>query len=203
MPTFKGFDVLEQMPDPTGGIAENSFRDFEVFDPGLGSFEAQTRGRYPVQGRTLLWKCMKRSDVTALRQFIDARKGRLVPFWLPSFARDMMLVTSTSVGAQTFNIFWCGYSTLLFPAGNMRRHLRIDGSAGAFYRTVTTAAENDPFSENITVDTVMDVSIDQNTLVSFMRLCRLDADDAHISWQGSNYAEVRLPFVELPFEVPS
>ena len=84
MPTFKGFDVLEQMPDPTGGIAENSFRDFEVFDPGLGSFEAQTRGRYPVQGRTLLWKCMKRSDVTALRQFIDARKGRLVPFWLPS-----------------------------------------------------------------------------------------------------------------------
>lgn len=204
MPTYAGFDVLDDIPDPSGGLQESSGRGFVVLDPGVGAFEMQSRATYGEQRRTILWKCLSRPDVTALRAFLDARKGRLVPFWLPSFARDLVPLSTFSIGAVLMTVGWRGYTAMMFPVGPQRRHIRVMAqNYSAFYTKITAAAETPPTSEDITTLDTFPVQVTPSSVVSIMRLCRLDADEVEMSFDGQDVVEARIPVVELPFEVPA
>jgi len=203
--TYLGFDVLDQvMHNRRDSTEVRSDRGFDVLDNATGLRDSWIRTHAAAPARPFLWTCFTRAQAAALRAFILARRGRAVPFWVPSYQQDLRLSSDVSAGASGLNIRWIGYQRHLFGDGGWRRHLALyDQHLQLELHKVTAAADpNDYITESLTLSAPLAHNwAAATTIVSFLHLCRLDEDGAKLSWRGQT-AEAQLTFRELPLEAP-
>jgi hypothetical protein len=202
---YLGLDVLDGLPANEGAVQDGYVRRLEVLDPGPGLMTVDARDVAPDWVRPVLWRCTSRAGATELREFLARRRGRAVPFWLPTFDEDLTLAADALTSVSTLSIVSCGYSNLLFPLGPARRHLALQASPGTpIYRKVTAAVDNQDGTETLTLDTAIDRDLlAGRAMISFLRYCRLDDDGPVIDWTGPAYCECALPVRELAAECPS
>jgi hypothetical protein len=135
-----------------------------------------------------------------MESFLDAHRGRAVPFWLPSRRRDLLL--AQPVGASDPGIVTraMGYTRLLYPS-KARRHLAFLNGSSWIYRSITAAVEG-ATTETLTLSSPLGVSLPSATLVSQLLLCRLASDEAEIIYLTESVAEARISCLEIPQEAP-
>jgi len=145
------------------------------------------------------------ADVAAFRSFVDARLGRLRPFWFPAFESDLSLLDDLDFANQ-IRIQTVGYAASIFPLGNPRRHFYIQdrSSLTTLIQGATAAVDNGDGSETITLGGASSFFAPAaHVLATFLRLCRLAEDVQKIHWPGGrSYAFADVAFIELPLEVP-
>jgi hypothetical protein len=204
---YLGADVLtgfSYVQDPAG---ETYNRRVSVAggQAGKRSLDAQD----PMAGwtRTLLLKCDGTDAVEALRAFLDARRGRALPFWLPTWDEDLTLAAGAAAEATEISIACpadVGYDRLLWPPGECRRYLQLWtwGSSPSYHHVtgIGTAALG---ALPLTISPPLPAAITTACRVSFLRYCRLDTDAPKLAWQGPAYAECELPMRELTQEYPA
>lgn len=199
-----GFDVLETQTDRVRGIGDQYLRSAYLLDNGTGIRAADATFPAPAIARDMTWVAFTRAEVKALRAFIDARKGRAVPFWMPSWDDDMTLTAPVSAGVNVFTVQSMGYAANVFPAGPAHRYIYLLDGTTARFGKVTGAVDNGDGTETITLLNNLTADISPaTTQISFLRLCRLDSDDVDIEWITGGIATARLSIVELPAEVPA
>lgn len=203
MPTYQGFDVLEIEPS---AVVDREFvhtRSIARLDSRTGKLRATDRsGVAVVKSGGFVWLMEGRTEIQVYRDFIAARKGALVPAWVPTWNRDLEMDTDLSAGNVNLSISKVGYTKFMFPTV-ARRHvafLLADGTK--YYRKITAASEGSS-NEVLTLDSSISVLIPKGTMVSFLTLCRLAVDDPELTWHNRDVAEAVLDFVELPREVPA
>lgn len=207
MSLYLGLDVLDQaVHDRAGTVDESLRRKFALLDGGTGAREADAQSDAPAGARPFLWTCLSRAEVADLRAFLSARKGRCVPFWVPTYQQDLTLAADLASGASSATIRWVGYTAHMFPSGGGRRHVALyDPGASVAYRKVTAATDpGTGLTESLALDSPAPRLFPAaTTIVSFLRLCRLDEDEVRIQWTSRGFAQAELRLRDLPAEAPA
>lgn len=205
MATHQGLDVLEIDGDGRFERADAHDRAIVVLDAGHGRKDADDIEGVSGVHRDYLWTGLGLSDVAALKAFIDARKGRAVPFWLATLEHDVTLNGDHNAAHAFIDIVSIGYTENLFPYSGARRHLffRSLATGAAFYRKVTSSVNNLNGTESLYLDSALGVSVPvADYMVGFLRLCRLEEDEVTISWSARSHQAARIRLHELPLEAP-
>lgn len=201
---YKGFDVLEVEPDSSEGRGgDESQRRRIVLGPEYGTQAITMAEPQPRVARTIQWTCKSHAEVTVLRTFLDTRRGRAVPFWLPTLQRELQFSGFPGFGSA-WTVKWIGYTANMFPLGQGRRHVFVwHPTAGLRYAKVTAAVDNGNGTETLTLEAGMGVNIANSFWVpGFLRLCRLGEDRNPIRWLSQQVAVADLQAVEVPAEAP-
>lgn len=132
------------------------------------------------------------------RVWLQARSGRLKPFWLPSHQNDLMVLNPVASSSTALQVEHRGYAqnTNSFQA---RRDIMIETNAGQrYYRRITAATDN-VTSEDLVIDSPLGVTLQPSDIrrVSFMPLVRLDADAVEIAHHTDQLAEASLTVITL------
>lgn len=204
MPIYQGFDVLELEPSATGERSTDYACSTFRHDSRVGKLRVADRSGVAVaRPGGFVWLMEGRAEIQAYRDFIAARKGALVPFWVPSWQHDLVMAADLTAGNVSLLVSKIGYTKFMFPTA-ARRHLAFILADGTkYYRTVTAAAEGTD-TETLTLASAIGVLVPAaSTMVSFLTLCRLAVDDPELTWHTRDVAEAVLDFVELPQEAPA
>jgi hypothetical protein len=199
---YQGLDVLETLRDRSDAAPDRHARAVDVTGSEFGAHTPRHRQIAPHVDREFVWKALSQAEVSVIREFIDSRKGRLVPFWLPSLDRNFQFSTFPGAGTA-WTIKAIGYTANMFPGTGARRHVFARHPVSGWrYRKVTASVDNGDGTETLTVDAgVANISSDF-WLVGFLKLYRLAVDEVPLSWASRTFVTARLPLVELPFEAP-
>lgn len=202
--TFKGFDVLEVSPNWNSDLNRTYDRSLAHLDPGAGPITVVDRGGSPVIGQEFPWWLDGHANVTAFRAFLLRRRGRQIPFWIPTWDQDLVLVEDVGSTDTAIRIASEFYTRFFFP-NKARRYLAFiptDGS-GNVYAKITGSVDEGDGTELLTLEAATGKNFSKSqTQVSFLTLARLDSDDVEIDWFNSDQAQSTLQLREVPREVP-
>lgn len=200
MTSYLGIEVLEISPNARDPREDSLDRSVAGRDPGLGVRSVRARSDAPALSWPVTWTCQDRAAIVAMEAFLDARRGRAVPFWIPSRRRDLILAQAVGAADTTIQIRATGYTRHLFPVP-ARRHLAFLNGGSWIYRAVTASVEGAGV-ETLTLASSPGVALPSDALVSQLLLCRLASDDLDITYLTESVAEVVLPCFETPQEAP-
>lgn len=193
-PVYRGAPVLLMRPNWTEDVDSRLLRKLAALDAGTGPLFYDDEAGGPIRQQSHRWLLAGRAELHAFRQWLYARQGRLVDFWLPSWADDLRLVASAGSSSLQIDVENCGYTGRVAQDIG-RRDIRIELASGAsITRRITGSAVVSASVERLTVDTSLGTAIAPADIVriSFLDRVRLDADAAEIAWWTWDSAESRL-----------
>ena len=204
MTTYQGYQVLD-LTTPNRGRAQ----PHELLRPQYVLSNPPGRSRYNARrdnaqaGYRFDWICETRTEKRALRTWIDDHLGSCVPFWVPTYRRDLVIVTDGEAADQDLQVQKTDYVRHQFPNGYSRRHVAIfeAGTTPALFRGVVSCTEETDH-ENLVLDGTLGVDVTTATLVSYLLLVRLADDGADIQHHGPDFGIAEVPLIEVPAEVP-
>ena len=187
--------VLEAVKAALGqGHDATLLRKLAALDAGTGPLFYDDEAGGPIRQQSHRWLLAGRAEIHAFRQWLYARQGRLVDFWLPSWAADLVLVASAGSGATQIDVEACGYTDRVAQDIG-RRDIRIELASGSsITRRITDSEVVSASVERLTLDATLGTAIAPADVVriSFLDRVRLDADAAEIAWWAWDAAESRL-----------
>lgn len=201
MSTYLDIEVLERRENAREARQESFHRLLSTLDPGLGPRSVRARDAAPAVDRPYLWTCRNRAEIRAFQAWLAVRRGRLVPLWVPTWRRDLLLVQGVGASDPGISIQPCGYTQYAFLQ-KARQHVSFflpDGSLAC--RRVLQAQDNGA-SETLTLASALGQAAPVGTLVCFLTYCRLASDDVELTYITDSIAEAQLHFVEIPEEAP-
>jgi hypothetical protein len=204
--SYLGYDVLELNYNRIGAFEERLRRKFVLLNSKTGRNVTDDQAPAPAPSRPFTWTAVGRAEITAMRDFLNARQGRAVPFWLPSFQWDLALSDDVPQNQSSVTIYWVRYKQQMWGTTAARRHLAIwslgDGTMD--YCQITTATDPANYlTETLTLDPVAIRDYPQGkTVLSFLKFCRLEDDRVEISYPSPQVAEATIRIRELPLEAP-
>lgn len=203
MMDYKNFEVLTEAADRSAATSTQSSRGLSVIASKVGKRLVLDRWGVPSVMRSFSWSAYGRADIAALKAFIARRKGRVVPVWVSTDNADIVLAQQALAGQSSIRIKRIGYSQLVFPTGNGRRHVSVkkkDGTLQAF--KVTSCLDNLDGTETLVLDGQLADSYPVGAHFSYLTLCRLESDEVRLAYTASHVCDAQLNFVELPKETP-
>lgn len=192
--TYRSAPVLAGPPQWTQDIDAQWQRFIARIDAGTGPVFAEDTAGAPHLMQQHAWLLDGRSQIDALRRWLYARRGRLVAFWMPSFALDFEVVASIDSAATTIDVAHCAYTRSIAQAVG-RRDIRIELASGAVhYRRISNSVEVSATVERLTIDSALGVTVAPADVraISYLSPVRLESDAAEIAWTGTQIAEARL-----------
>jgi hypothetical protein len=204
--SYLGYDVLELNYNRVGAFEERLRRKFVLLSSKTGRRIADEQAPAPAPSRPFTWTAIGRDEISAMRAFLDARQGRAIPFWLPSFQWDLALAEDVSQNQSSATIWWVRYKQQMWGTTAARRHLAIwslgDGTMD--YCKITSATDPANYlTETLTLDPVAQGEYTSaKTVLSFLKFCRLDEDRIEVSYPSPQVAEATIRVRELPLEAP-
>ncbi|WKB54387.1 hypothetical protein [Eleftheria terrae] len=196
---YRGYALLDWPPDWSEEIDVSWQRKLTVIDQGTGTRGFDDEAGAPQVGRRLTWLLPNRPHITAFRQWLAARAGRVHPCWLPTFTSDLQVSRVVVSGGSGLVVLNTGYSRFV-AAHPQRRDLVLRTTAGTFFRRVTGADELSVEEELLSLDEPLDVTVtvDQVLQVSWLELARLDQDAVELFWETDSVVRVQLSTRTLP-----
>jgi hypothetical protein len=203
---YKGFDVLNFYEfNRKGEIEETLDRKFVLLDNRTGKRTPDEQAPHPSPVRSFVWTCFDRGEIADLVAWLDDRRGRAVPFWLPTYQQDLTLAEDLLEDDSTASILWVRYTQQLFPNTNGRRHLVLfaPGLPLEVYGIVDADDPGTFQTETLNLEpaAVRDYPA-ATTILSFLKLCRLEDDEVEIAWDSRDVAEATIRVREIPDETP-
>lgn len=189
-PTFQSYAVMDWRPDRVDDVSEDWSRTLELLDALAGMVAVHDVTRAPVITRTLRWLIVGRAAIDAIKRWLAARAGSLVPFWLPSWSADLTPTQPIGSGDSSIRVAATG-SALYVGAHPLRAAVRLETTAGAVYhRRVTGVSQVDASTEAVSIDAPLGVTLqiaDVRALY-WMSLARLDTDAVELRYETDSIA---------------
>jgi hypothetical protein len=152
-------------------------------DIGVHTFDKS----YVIQGKANIWQMI---------YWIYRRKGKLVPFYAPTWRKDVTIYGTVGAGSANVDIYPMGFAV---NYTEYRDHLLFHWNDGTkTIREVLSVTDNDDY-ETLVLDSALGVEAtdDDFKVVTIFRLCRLDSDTARIVWRKSDIAQFELKLTEI------
>lgn len=189
--TYRGAPVMIERPNWQGEPTMDYQRKLAALDFATGPRVFDDESDRPEIVQSFRWFLHNRAKIADFRAFLYARAGKLSHLWVPTWNNDLRPNGNIGSGATTFTIANVGYTARLLNRTH-RRDIRIETAAGqVFYRRITNAAENSATTETLTIDSALGVALTPADVVqiSYLALCRMDADGVEIAWFTGDSAE--------------
>jgi phage baseplate assembly protein gpV len=204
---YRGLDVLDLEPNAAHTNDTAYRRSLQKLDPGPGALLVIDRsGVATLDAKAVPFMLESRQLIADFLTFLSNRKGRLRPFWYPTWQADLALSAPASAGGTAISIVDTGYTRFQFTSA-ARRDLAIiflDGS-GILYHRVLTSIEVGGGSETLGLEVALERNIAPATvLVSFLPCSRLAVDDTpEFRWETTDVVEATLQIQSLPGDTPA
>jgi len=206
---YRGLDVLDLEPNAAHSDDTSYRRSLQKLDPGPGSLQVIDRsGVATLEAKSRPFMLQGRGEILDFLNFVSRRKGRLVPFWAPTWQADLVLSSQATAGAPGISILNTGYTRFQFSSAARRdlAFIMLNGSA-IYYHRVATAAEESDGTESLGFvggETLEATITSGNALISFLPFSKLAADDTpEFRWETVNVVEATLIIQSLPGDTPA
>lgn len=201
---YKSIDVLEILPNWESPLGRTYKRSLVTMDPKVGPITVDDQGGSAVVAQEFPWFLSSHPDVTTFRAFILKRFGQLNSFWIPTWDQDLVLAADAGSADVAISIQSEFYSRFLFPVPARRDIAFIpQDRSGNVYRRITASSDNGNGTETLTLSSPTGKTFKAGTtMISFLTLARLGADDTEIVWSGAELAASALALQEVPREIP-
>lgn len=189
---YLGEDIYFNCPLLQGDAIQRAIsqrNDLVDFDLGLiDSFAPWVNSRYSWPLRTVL---MNPFNIREYRDFIYRRAGRYRRFWMPSFEKNIRLV-STGYITTTILIKNDGFMDDI-----VRNNIAIKKTDGTWSTNVVSSPTI--IGENIQLTLSTSLGYDASLIdrISYLGLYRLDSDNIELNWIKSRTIESNVNIVEL------
>lgn len=193
--TYLGMPVMTDKPNWIEDINSDFVRKLAVLDFGNGVRAFHDESGTPEILQTHRWLLSGRTALGNFRSWLYSRAGKYTAAWVPSWSDDIVLASMIGSASVLMNIEHIDYVRRI-NTGVHRKDIRIQLASGAVhYRRITAAIEIDANTERLTIDSALGVDVQPSDVVSisFMALCRMDADGVEISWFTGDAAEAAHP----------
>ena len=191
--TYLSYPVLDQQPNWASAPSLEYSRQLDVIDALVGIRLQDDESGLPVARQRLRWTFSSRQQIDAWRKLLYALRGRQGPFWVPTYTADVKCVATIDTTAAAIDIGNVKYTELVGVVSG-RRDIRIKLLNGAVYfRRITSAAALSSTVERLTISSALGVTVQPADidLISFMTLCRMDADAQEFSWWSGEVMETQ------------
>ncbi len=188
---YRSYSVLEVKPNWAEQMSSEYSRDLTMIDFMVGKVLGDDTSNTVSITHTYHWLASSRQEIDTLRAFLFARFGKLIPIWIPTFAKDLV-VTSLIASSSTVMFVENVTYTRNVANGVQRRDVRIQLVNGTvFYRRILSSSEVGD-KERLVFDTALGVLVNVSDIhsVSYMSLCRLEADSIEASWKTDSVMTV-------------
>lgn len=201
---FLGLTVLTEDPNRRDDPAHAAHRSKIRTDSVTGPFSETEKGKAQRQVRSFSWFMENRVAINEFRSFRDACKGRLVPFWVPTWHHDLVLATDQLAADNVIQVENINYSRHQFNnLETWRRYVAFIqiGTGIQFIKRIDGAVEGSA-TETLTLDSSLGTDLLRGQwMLSFLTMCRLESDDTALHWHSPTCAEADFNVIELPQEM--
>ena len=181
--TYRSFPVQTSKPDWAADPGIDYQRKLQEVDFGFSAPFVEDESGLSEPVTSFRWFFTTRAATEDFRQWLFARRGRQKAIWLPTFAQDLVVVSTVSNSATNIDVEVAGLKNYA-AAGVHRRDLRIEMRDGTvYYRRASAYVEVDGNTERLSIDSPLGVTYQASdfALVSWMALVRLDSDSVEIA----------------------
>lgn len=197
-PTYKGYDVLNDGNIIISSMDERIVRPVIEFDNGQGPVEVETKQDYTNHRQTMGKLTRTKTARWEWRQWLHSRYGKQKAFWVPTWNRDITVVSHVFDTELEIEIKDIGISLYM----TLPLYIRIKLTNGTImYREITAASRN-VTTETITIDsTIGDYDPEDFAMICFMRLCRFDADKIEMNHISMQNMETSAPIMRVQDDI--
>lgn len=143
----------------------------------------------PDWGRQILYRRSSTSEWQWLKKMLYTIRGRWKNFWLPTWRRDLLYVSSAPgqiviQGPSEATGDFFGW----YP--DTRRDIQIFQTAGVTYARVNSAVDNGNGTLTLQIVDELGSPITLSgavTFISWLELCRLESDEISVLWESSRF----------------
>lgn len=191
---YRGYPVMGVDPNWREAPEIDYQRKLIEREFGTGRDDVRDVAQIPLPVSSWRWTAPDREACVYMKRWLWTRRGRQRALWVPTFAEDLVLVSTVSPSSSLLVVQACGLVT--FAQGNVhRRDVRIkliDGTV--FYRRVSDFVTIDENLERVTINAPLnrEVTPQQVEAISWLLLMRMDSDTPEIAWYSAGVAETTL-----------
>lgn len=164
-------------------------------DDGYGLLEFDPTSNWPTIIRQHQWLLKNRADVTAFRKFLNRRKGRFAPFWLPTWNDDFTVATAATATSPILTVRDNGYFTYV-NAHDARRDIAIflRNSPTPILRRINDVVDNTDGTVNLVLDANIGTDFEPSEVkrVCHLNLYRLGSDAVTLTRHSNSVAAITL-----------
>ncbi|MHA3061176.1 hypothetical protein ACX1NY_11205 [Acinetobacter sp. ANC 4631] len=163
-----------------------------IFDNELGLVSQDSdwlRSRYR---KTLRKRIENQQQLYEFKDFLFRRQGRYRPFWLPSFERNLRLKMTGSV-SNSLLVYQDDY---IFYTSD-RKHIAIEADNEWTAHTITASTLVNSTTVMLTISPSLNKPTASISIISYLTLHRLDADNIDITYRGAGFAESVISILEV------
>lgn len=184
------YDKIPIIKDST---SRGIIRKQELVDYKIGPFESSTGWVNSRIGSPYNAILDGPIEVMSFRDFAYRRSGKYRQFWSPTFASDMICVSSGLV-EDTILV----KSDSIIDYAQERDNICVFATDGTYHpRGITGYSQIDSNRVELTLDFNLNLQADDISSISFFGLCRLDSDKITLTWIGNSVAKMSTSIVEL------
>ena len=203
MTDYLGLNVLEVQPNRAKDPRRSFLRSLTKMDAGTGKTTVQDRAGISRSELEFDWFLDGRSEIAVFQAFLLARKGRAVPFWVPSWRHDLVLNQDAGAIDTSITVKATGFTKYQFGQTSRRQVAFILSDGTMIYRRITGSNDPGNGTEVLTLDSALGVAVPAaTTMVCFLHLVRLASDAVEVLWHHQTLAEASMRFTEVPREIP-
>lgn len=206
---YLGIPVLTEPPNRRDAMRGGILRSRTRLDTAGGLFTDDERTLGARERIEFTWSALDRSAAAALQAFLDTCKGRLTPFWMPTWRPDLTLAADYLDPGSTMDVIYVQAArlTAAVTSDYRRSHLvviRPDGTPlQPFGWDAMTDNGDGTETLNLASGPGADLLVADRYMLSWLQLMRLDTDEPLVTWFNFDLAEIRLQAVTLPRETPA
>jgi hypothetical protein len=182
---YQTYEVLTEEPDWSLDLGEGAERDMDLvdFETGIVTYDAHTSA--PEFSRPFHWVIQGRDAIARFLGFLDGHSGRLMPFWLPTNARDLEQTQDAGAADTSIQIKDVHYSTYLAQHPNRRDVAFFPATGPPILRRITASAAGAAGFEWITLDQSFGQvrKAADWRCISYLAFVRLDQDSLRLVWE--------------------
>lgn len=196
--TYRGLPLCLWRPDWSHEYGDDIGRMLAALDytTGLVTVDDLTQRAHPT--RSMGWLLADRERIRAAKAWLSARRGRVHPFWIPTWSEDLSITRDIPSSDAALVVAAAGWSR--FWPDPLRRDLLIRTRQGDFLRRVTGIQAVGIKEESVALDAALGVDVARQEILSvhWLQWVRLNADRIEIQWETDAVAKINLSLAVLP-----
>lgn len=196
----QGLDVLTLSPNTVDDQDDTFYRAFDSVDSSIGSWFVNTHANAPTVSRPYSWLLRTRDEIANVLAFLEVRKGKLTPFYIPTWSVDLELVQEVSASDPNIVVKNIGYTRYISTHNNRSKLIffKRDGSS-PIIKNILGSSETSDAVETLTLDTSFGAIIRPADIlgISFLTYVRMDTDLFELIWLTNSSATIQFRVKEI------
>lgn len=186
-PVYRGLPLMLIAPNWVSPLDERNVRNIDVFETDLKARFTVLNSDVPYIVRTHAWFLKGKPRIAQYRGWLFSRKGRVVPFWSPSWKNDMTLAQRIEAGSLSMTIETIGYRNFYGSRVGREDIIIFLRNGQHLTRRISSAAAGlTPSTEILVLDQEVASVIEPHMvqMICFLGQHRLDSDEVELDWRS-------------------